>query len=308
MCFSEKLSREDRECIRREWRDNPLINSSHDFGRNYRISFSDTQKNFKWLYLPKDSIVSPEILLVVTSRHDNLARRNLLRKTWMRNNSDNGIGRIRSLFLIGLGRNSDMKTREIVLKEAELYDDMIVADLEDTYEGLVYKSLSLLLYAVSKVPSARMIGKIDEDVMFFPNQLISLIDQGVIETDGNNIYGYIVEAGAPASKDYGAIKASKTSYGCRKYPEFLAGPIYLMTRTAAQGVVKATKHRNFLVSEDTLITGILANDVGAKRVQLPYLHMFPEAPKDIEERILAWHTKLENDHYLRFYEDRLQKI
>ncbi|EGT35563.1 hypothetical protein CAEBREN_10593 [Caenorhabditis brenneri] len=224
MCFSEKLSREDRECIRREWRE------------------------------------------------------------------------------MGLGGIIDTKTRKIIMEEAELYDDMVVTDLEDTYEGLVFKSLSLLLYAVSKVPSARIIGKIDEDVMFFPDLFTSLIDQGVIEADGNNIYGYKVEAGAPASKDYGAIKASKTSYGCPKYPEFLAGPIYLMTRTAAQGVVKATRHRNFLVSEDTLITGILADDIGAKRVQLPYLHMFPDTPRDKKERLLAWHTKLENDHYLRFFE------
>uniref|UniRef100_A0A1I7UER6 Hexosyltransferase n=2 Tax=Caenorhabditis tropicalis TaxID=1561998 RepID=A0A1I7UER6_9PELO len=277
------------------WMDYGFINSTLDFGANYRILFYDTQRYLKWVHLPTPS-TNPEVLLMVSSRCDNFSKRNILRKTWMKT----GNSRIKSLFLVGLGSHIDSKTREIVLKEAELYGDMVVTDLEDTYTGLPFKSLSLLLYAISKESSAKLLAKIDEDVILFPNRLLSLIDNGEIKTNGLWIHGDLIEAGAIVDTQPQVLKSS--TFGCAKYPEYLSGPFYMATREAAMEILKGTKHRKQMISEDTLITGILAEDAGIHRVQLPYLFLWPDTNFKDSDKILAWHSPLENDKYVEFYE------
>ncbi|EFO99904.1 hypothetical protein CRE_18730 [Caenorhabditis remanei] len=316
---SVSFSDDDRECIRNEWQKSSLIDGSQDFGADFRISFADTHHLFKWIHLPVLPVPGPEILMIVTSRPDNLSRRNILRNSWKDMNK-----RMKYLFFIGLGGEIGQKTNEIVKKEAELYGDIVITDMDDNYLGLSYKvgyyshilllegqnsesnfqTLSLLLFSFSKSPSSQLIGKIDEDVMFFPDQLIELIDNGFIDMKGSNMYGYIVEAGAPVQSECAVLKAPRTSYSCTKYPEYLAGPFYLVTNVAAQNVLKASKHRRFLISEDVLVTGLLASDVGVRRTQLPNLHMFPDVAHG---PVLAWHTKLDGSKYLEKYEQILRK-
>ncbi|KAF1753049.1 hypothetical protein GCK72_019605 [Caenorhabditis remanei] len=296
---SVSFSDDDRECIRNEWQKSSLIDGTQDFGADFRISFADTHHLFKWIHLPVLPVPGPEILIIVTSRPDNLSRRNILRNSWKDLDK-----RMKYLFFIGLGGEIDQKTNAIVKKEAELYEDIVITDMDDNYLGLSYKTLSLLLFSFSKSPSSQLIGKIDEDIMFFPDQLIELIDNGFIDMKGSNMYGYIVEAGAPVLSECAVLKAPRTSYSCPKYPEYLAGPFYLVTSVAAQNVLKASKHRRFLISEDVLVTGLLASDVGVRRTQLPNLHMFPDVAHG---PVLAWHTKLDGSKYLEKYEQILRK-
>lgn len=63
-----------------------------------------------------------------------------------------------------------------------------------------FQSLSLLLYAVSKAPEFKVIGKIDEDVMFFPDKLIPLLDGKVIDPDAAAFYGQLLKEGEPVIK------------------------------------------------------------------------------------------------------------
>lgn len=68
------------------------------------------------------------------TRVDALARRNVLRKTWMTQRN-----RIKSIFVIGLGGDVDQKTKELVMSEAALYGDMVVTNIEDSFSKVAFK-------------------------------------------------------------------------------------------------------------------------------------------------------------------------
>ncbi|CAA15838.2 Hexosyltransferase [Caenorhabditis elegans] len=302
----------EENCTRSGWNLNTTAERTMDYGTSFIISFADIQKTYKWLYLPETDIVlrSPDILMMVASRTDSFARRNVLRKTWMNKNYSEIVrdGRMKALFLVGMV-SEDYRVRRIVMEEAKLYGDMVVIDLEDTYDDLPFKSLSLLLYAVSKAPEFKVIGKIDEDVMFFPDKLIPLLDGKVIDPDAAAFYGQLLKEGEPVIKKKDAHwYVPDYAYNCTGYPAYVAGPFYLATRKAAKLVLKFTKFQNFMTVEDSLITGILANDLGIPRKNLEHVYRHDYDIQDNEgKEILAWHSFKNNIPYRNFFVKRVAR-
>ncbi|KAF1760048.1 hypothetical protein GCK72_008294 [Caenorhabditis remanei] len=297
---SQQFTQVDRACIQDEWQEKQSLNGTNAFSDDtYRIVFSDIQKTFHWIQVPQD-YGNPEILIIVSSNSDNFARRNVIRKTWMNSEKNKIIGekqQMKVMFLVGVDAKNEAKN-SVILREAEVFGDMIVVDLEDTYVNLTWKSISLLLYGHTKTPpSVKLIGKIDEDVIFYPDQLSNFIKDGTINMTSSSIYGEKWEAGVPVHHKDERSKwyIPKTSYKCRVFPSYLSGPFYLVTRKAAERITVSTKHRKFISVEDVFISGLLAGDVGVEKKSLPYLYMVDEATSDREKfEILAWHT-LKND-------------
>ncbi|PIC14606.1 hypothetical protein B9Z55_026858 [Caenorhabditis nigoni] len=301
-----KFSEQDRGCIRKEWRRSPNIPETTDYGLNYSISFADTQHNFQWVKIPKLQYSGgPDILIIVLSRPDSFARRNLIRNSWMNNFSNSKNQTMEIVFVLGTGGNSNFnkKFRELLEKEAELYGDLVMSNFKDSYENLSLKTISSLLFAISKSSNSKIIGKIDEDVLFFPEEFLKFLNSGIIQKTGKFLYGEVLEAGIGGNSR--VLTPSQLSYRCEKYPEYLSGPIYFMTRDAAEELLKFTKHRNFLMSEDILITGILASDIGATRIQLNGIQMYQEFPAEESRKILAWHAVLLSD---KLYMDSYNRI
>lgn len=270
--------------------------------------------------------------MMIVSNVDDFARRNVLRSTWM--NAENtqivAEGRMKALFLVGRGTE---KVDKVVMEEAKLYGDMVVADFEDSYVGLPYKvrtlpeltlhiryfqSLSMLLYAVSKSSSTQLIGKIDQDVLFFPDQLDAFLKNGLINTSSSTVYGQLYEAGVVVNRGEEGEKwqIPESSYKCSVYPSYLSGPFYLLTKKAAERILTGTKHRKFLSVEDVLITGLLAGDVGVKRVQLPHIYstassvswnlmilrtIFFQTSDKQKTELLAWHTNKTNQQFMESF-------
>ncbi|CAO4371743.1 unnamed protein product [Caenorhabditis nigoni] len=276
-----KFSEADRACIQDEWQENKSLNVSSEINNDtYRIVFSDVQKEFKWIVLPEEIPGNPEILMIVSSNPDNFARRNVIRKSWMNSEKNKIVAekRMKILFLVGIDSKNE-KENTVVLKEAEVFGDMIVVDLEDNYQNLPYKSLTIMLYGQSKAPeSVKLIGKIDEDVIFYPDQLTPLINDGTINMSISAIYGEKWNAGVEVSNKDETSKwfIPKSSFKCQLLPSYLSGPFYLTTRKAAERIVKSTKHRKFISVEDVFITGLLAGDVGVEKNELPFLYMYDE--------------------------------
>ncbi|CAB05807.1 Hexosyltransferase [Caenorhabditis elegans] len=301
--LSKGLSEQDERCSQAEWKTSTLLNSSRDFGSHYEISFADIQGSFEWLYLPKFELNNPEILLIATSRPDDFSRRNAIRKTWMNQKTN----QITSFFMVGLSSKTDEKVRDIVMREAELYRDIVVTSLEDSYTKLAFKTLSILLYAVSKVPSAQLIGRVDGDVLFFPNLFQSFLDKDnyFINTNNSSIYGYIAEEGKPTTSKCCKSRNFLFPFKCSNYLSFLSGPFFLLTRPAAEKLLNASKHRDFHQIDDQLITGQMADDAGVKRINLPMIHMFPEPTNDF---VFAWHNTLNDFQYVKAYKDRIAHL
>ncbi|CAP39443.1 Protein CBR-BRE-2.2 [Caenorhabditis briggsae] len=323
---SPKFSEADRACIQEEWQENKSLNVSSEINNEtYQIVFADVQKEFKWIFLPKEISGNPDILMIVSSNRDNFARRNVIRKSWMNSDKNKIVAekRMKILFLVGVNSENE-KENTVVLKEAQLFGDMIVVDLEDTYRNLPYKSLTILLYGQSKAAeSVKLIGKIDEDVIFYPDQLTPLINDGTINMSISTIYGNKRNAGVEVvNKKTSKWFIPTSSFKCPLFPSYLYGPFYLTTRKAAERILKSTKHRKFISvckfalliivfflkilnfskqAEDALISGLLAGDVGVEKKHLLFIHMCDELTTDTE--ILAWHNSRNNAEFLESWEN-----
>ncbi|CAO4371735.1 unnamed protein product [Caenorhabditis nigoni] len=304
-----KFSEADRACIQDEWQENKSLNVTSEIdSQTYRIVFADVQKEFKWIVLPEEISGKPEILMIVSSNRNNFARRNVIRKSWMNSEKNKIVAekRMKILFLVGINPENE-KENTVVFKEAEVFGDMIVVDLEDTYRNFPYKSLTILLYGQSKAPeSVKLIGKIDEDVIFYPDQLTPLINDGTINMSISAIYGNKWVAGVEVSNKDKTSKwfIPKSSFKCQLLPSYLSGPFYLTTRKAAGRILKSTKHRKFISVEDVFITGLLAGDVGVEKKELPFLYMYDELTTDTaKSEILAWHNFKTNAEFLESWEN-----
>ncbi|PIC40284.1 hypothetical protein B9Z55_011681 [Caenorhabditis nigoni] len=300
-----KFSQVDRECIQDEWQENKSFKASSEIDNDtYRIVFADVQKEFKWIVLPEEISGKPEILVIVSSNRDNFARRNVIRKSWMNSEKNKIVAekRMKILFLVGINPENE-KENTVVLKESQLFGDMIVVDLEDSYRNLPYKSLTIMFYGQSKTPeSVKLIGKIDEDVIFYPDQLTPLINNGTINMSISAIYGNKWDDGSEVTNKDETSRwfIPKSSFKCRFFPSYLSGGFYLTTRKAAGQILKSTKHRKFITVEDAFVSGLLAGDVGVKKKHLPFIHMFDELTTDTE--ILAWHNFKTNAEFLEYWE------
>ncbi|CAA15839.1 Hexosyltransferase [Caenorhabditis elegans] len=295
-----------QNCTKNGWLGGSTAPETQDFGSEFMISFANIQKNYTWLYLPTIEETSKEtdILMIVASRTDSYARRNIMRQTWM-NKSNSEIvanGRMKSLFLVGLAP-ADYKVKKMVMQEAKLYGDIIIVDMDDTYEELIYKSLMIFLFGVSKAPQYKIIGKIDEDIMFFPDKLMALYEQGIIDSTPVSLYGLVIPAGRDIFRDKtNRWYVPESAYSCSQYPAYLSGMYYMATREAAQMLLKSTKHRDFIQVEDVLLTGILAEDLGIPIRDMPKLYKFPhDIKKNDNKDIIAWHNYKNNIPYLNFF-------
>ena len=92
----------------------------------------------------------------------------------------------------------DENVKKLLLEEANLYGYLIIVDLIDNYVELTYKTIASLLHATSKAPKFQLIGKIDED---FPDKLINLLNDDVIDTNTSTLYGEIVKEGGEVNHD-----------------------------------------------------------------------------------------------------------
>ncbi|CAB04107.2 Hexosyltransferase [Caenorhabditis elegans] len=296
---------------------NSSVPETKDFGSSFTISFADIQKTHSWLYLPKfQNSMSSEILMIVASRTDSFARRNVLRKTWMNPENSEIIkdGRMKALFLVGMTDGDDSRMRKVVMEEARIYGDMVVVDLKDTYEELPFKSLTTLLYGTSKASEFKLIGKIDEDIMFFPDKILPLLEQNLIDPSSESIYGMLFAEGGYVYRDKEhRWFVPDSTYGCDMFPPYTGGLFYLVTQDAAKKILNATKHRIFIPIEDALINGILANDCKIPRIHLPEIYGDHHSLTDEDTRgVLAWHTGKNDQQFLDYFyrklsESRLKK-
>lgn len=83
-------------------------------------------------------------LLIIKSAHKNRARREIIRKIVAAEANFLENTRLEPLFLFGY--NTDDPNNDLVREEIELYDDIIIADFQDSYFNLTLKTLAMFRF------------------------------------------------------------------------------------------------------------------------------------------------------------------
>ena len=153
-------------------------------------------------------------------------------------------------------------------------DDILQFDMVDSYKNLTRKILLAMQWVVSSCQGVQYIVKADQDIFVNLPLLLSFLKH---HGKSNSIYGHIYHSGT-VDRD-GRWMASKEVYPLHRYPVYASGTAYVVSRSAAETLLKLCPHFPYLSIEDAFITGILASVASVDRIQVTgFTHWTDDKP------------------------------
>ena len=183
------------------------------------------------------------------------------------------------VFLLGTPPNEiDLQQ---VKDEVSEFGDLLVADFRDSYQNLTLKVLRGLRWVLDNCPQAKFILKADDDTFVnLPLLTTFLLERG----QGNSIYGFRYFTSTVERTGRWAVP--KTAYPFSKYPVYMSGTGYVLSKDAAQRIMEASSSIPLIPIEDAFITGILAQVAGIRRVSCSGFTHFNEGTPEMCDFVL----------------------
>ncbi|XP_071790315.1 beta-1,3-galactosyltransferase 5-like [Asterias amurensis] len=194
------------------------------------------------------------VLLVKCAPFEKLDREQI-RKTW------GGVKEVfgrRVLTMFLLGESTDPIIRKQIQEENREFHDLIQEDFIDVYVNLTYKNMMGLKWVSMYCPQTSFVFSVDADMMINIVTLVRRLSK-MPKTDfaeGHLRTNVIVERGKK-SKWY----IPKEVYAPKRYPPFLNGACYAMSRDVAVRVFDNSKFVPFLRLDDAFV-GITMSKIG----------------------------------------------
>jgi hypothetical protein len=235
-------------------------------------------------YVPGFSYPNPELclldgmgvklLILIISAPGHFSHREAIRLTW-------GHYTLRSDVAIAflIGKTDDLNTIDGLNQEMALYDDIIQANFQDSYQNLTLKSMAMLEWTSSYCSKAEFLLKADDDMFINVDNLLEFIDK--VDKDGMSrsepkIYGHFVRNGEPDRRETSKFFLSYDQFSGNTFPDYVTGPAYLFSSTLiAQSFFDKGMESRFNPMEDVFVTGLLAEALNVSRVEVAEFQSFP---------------------------------
>lgn len=258
---------------------NCTVQSKHNFTEENLSKDDDCrncfQHNFKYVidskYICKTNAEQKEIdlLILITSAHENYERRFALRKTWLSQTKKN-TGNVRYAFL--LGKVTTASAGKLVWKESKKFHDMIKEDFFDTYHNLTYKTIMGMKWASRKCANAKFVMKTDDDMYINIDALLKSIKSRETELQ-RNIGGHCDEMGkVPIRDTKSKWYASRKSFARDIYPSYCSGTAYVTSMSVAKTLYSISATVPFFHLEDVYV-GLCLRKAGLGVVDIPGFHL-----------------------------------
>ena len=231
------------------------------------------------------------LLVYVMCRPDRYERRKLIRDTWGNHSLfyEDGLKQLSVFFTLGLtnfsNRHKNIENNQTtnkepgnkkrdhsvlhqaIIDESDLYHDILLLDMYDNYDNLTLKGLMTMRW-IMKHTSAKHMLKVDEDMMVNPFGWIHLTKELTKHRRTCCITGKPFVGAHPNRQ--GKYGVSRESYPSDNYPNFVAGPTYMLTRDAMAAILEMSEHvtERFRL-EDVYLLAILGNQAGVSVLGLP---------------------------------------
>ncbi|XP_030758173.1 beta-1,3-galactosyltransferase 5-like [Sitophilus oryzae] len=221
--------------------------------------FNPTYQDYQRLIDLNDfyfNIINPEacnvpvfLLVLVSSAANHLHHRHIIRTTWGQQRTG-----IKIIFVLGKVQDNILQ-REIV-KESNVYGDIIQGNFLDTYRNLTYKTMSAFKFMLYHCKKASYMLKIDDDDFVNVPLLLNFLknDLSVSGTDNvficNHLTGYQVSRNV-SSKWY----VSEMDLSDDFYPSYCAGWYVLLSPDVLFRLYETTQKLKYISVDDALIYG-----------------------------------------------------
>ncbi|XP_020806316.1 beta-1,3-galactosyltransferase 5 isoform X2 [Drosophila serrata] len=203
---------------------------------------------------------STKLLVLITSAIHHRAARMAIRQTWMHYGSRRDVG---MAFVLGHGK--DNKQNKALDSEDFMYRDLIRGNFVDSYNNLTLKTMSLLEWVHHHCRRAKYILKTDDDMFVNIPKLLSFLDT---HKANRTIYGRRADFWKPVRNKWSKYYISSDQYVENVFPTFTTGPAYILTGDIVGELLVCSLSTPFLKLEDVFITGIVAESLAIKRVNV----------------------------------------
>lgn len=203
------------------------------------------------------------LLLVIKSVPDNFDRREVLRKTWAKERSHNGMN-IKRVFISGVTGSDFEQERQNKLLELEQkeYKDILQWDFRDTFYNLTLKQVLFLEWMDKNCPNVRFLLNGDDDVFANTNNMVEFL-QGLRDNNGSShlFTGHLIQnvgpIRSPGSKYYVPVQVQESD----SYPPYCGGGGFLLSGYTAMLIYKMS-HYIPLIPIDDVYMGMCVAKAG----------------------------------------------
>ncbi|XP_046573975.1 beta-1,3-galactosyltransferase 5-like [Haliotis rubra] len=200
---------------------------------------------------------SPDILIFVHSGCENLAKRQVVRKTWGSVKTVKGLS-FRTVFMLGETRIQTLQ--KALESESLLHGDIVQGNFADAYKNLTYKHIMSLGWILKACPDVKLIVKVDDDTILNIHNLVDYFhDRG---PRNNLLYCSVYYRQGPLRHNKTKWYVSQSEYPFLKFPNYCEGFGYIMSPDVARTLYKASEDARFFWVDDVYVTGILTLKVG----------------------------------------------
>ncbi|KAK6015938.1 N-acetyllactosaminide 3-alpha-galactosyltransferase [Ostertagia ostertagi] len=127
-----------------------------------------------------------------------------------------------------------------LLEEQESYHDLIITDMEESYENLVFKVNAIMQFFMKFCSRSDFLMKVDDDVSIHFDRMFTYWKDARHGED--RIYCRVWSA-IPAIRDPSSKWFIPHKIWPRKvFPSYCDGPIYLMGRSAVHDILNLANH------------------------------------------------------------------
>lgn len=198
------------------------------------------------------------MLLMINSAPGNDRRRSAIRQTWgkadmIRSAFGNHIWR--TIFIIG--NTFDKALNSDVHKESLKFGDMVLADFQDDFRNLTYKTVLAMEWANSYCSSVKYYYKGDDDVLLNP----LILFRKLISMNAQNIFmGHVMSACKVNRQPYNRYYVSQKDFSPAVYPDYCSGFAYVLSMDVVQSMVAVAPKIPKIPIDDAYV-GILAKEI-----------------------------------------------
>ncbi|OWF44609.1 beta-1,3-galactosyltransferase brn-like isoform X1 [Mizuhopecten yessoensis] len=195
------------------------------------------------------------LLILVKSTVNNFHLRDAIRATWGKAIWKN----VEIVYLLAYRATQQPE----VDKEATLHGDIVQESFLDSYMNNTYKTIMGFNWAVQFCGQASHIVFVDDDHYLHIPNIFNFIDTLDKFNSDDLMIGNLITNGDPDRLKSSKWYVSSEQYPFDKWPPYLAGAVYLVSRDTANKMVLAFPYVKYLGIDDVYL-GIVARKVGIR--------------------------------------------
>ena len=196
-----------------------------------------------------------DLLLFITSKHSNIAHRQLLRKVY--NSSQVRRHRHKVIFLFGADPEKNRTNEKLLKEESNTYGDVLQMNLNGTYRNLTPIVYSSIQWALDNCLNAKFIGKVTDDTIMNIPGIFQLLDTKGESELQDNVFGACMSSGSQPVRQKGHKWFTDTQvYPFDQYPPFCSGAQFFMSIQTAREIMIEVGNIAFHTGLDDVAIGI----------------------------------------------------